>query len=93
MKKIIQKVLEELNKPEPKLDYIRGLLEAISEEEIKPQIFSGIMNNVPDMPPMPRDTMYLNNHLQVPNGVTFPLETTSTGGITILPGDNTHLRQ
>lgn len=32
MKKIIAKVLQELDKPEPKLDYIRGLLEAISEE-------------------------------------------------------------
>lgn len=33
MKKIINKVLEELKSENPKLDYIRGLLEAISEEE------------------------------------------------------------
>ena len=33
MKKIIQKVLQELKSENPKLDYIRGLLEAIAEED------------------------------------------------------------
>lgn len=33
MKKIIIKVLNELKSENPKLDYIRGLLEAIAEEE------------------------------------------------------------
>ncbi len=33
MKKILNKILEEINKPEPRLDYIRGLIEASVEEE------------------------------------------------------------
>ncbi len=30
-RKVLQKVIDELNKPEPKLDYIRGILETIIE--------------------------------------------------------------
>lgn len=41
MKKIINKVLEELKSDKPRLDYIRGLLEAISEEEPVTQAISG----------------------------------------------------
>ncbi len=33
MKKILNKILEEINKPEPRLDYIRGLIEASVEED------------------------------------------------------------
>ena len=33
MKKILQKILEEINKEKPRLDYIRGLIEASIEEE------------------------------------------------------------
>jgi len=33
MKKIIKKVLEELGKEKPDISYIRGLLEAVYEEE------------------------------------------------------------
>ena len=36
MKKILTKILEEINKDTPRLDYIRGLIEAsIEEEEVK----------------------------------------------------------
>lgn len=69
MKKILKKVLDEIQKPEPNLSYIRGLLEAIVEEEsiIKPSlnpIFAtpAVMNTNflspvspdPDMPPLPK---------------------------------------
>lgn len=33
MKKILNKILEEINKSEPRLDYVRGLIEASVEEE------------------------------------------------------------
>jgi len=36
MKKILKKVLDELAKDEPNLSYIRGLLEAVSEDEVIP---------------------------------------------------------
>lgn len=34
--KIIKKALEELNKESPRLDYVRGMLEVIAEEDEKP---------------------------------------------------------
>jgi len=36
MKKILSKILEEINKESPRLDYIRGLIEASLEEEVVP---------------------------------------------------------
>lgn len=70
MKKILKKVLDEIQKPEPNLSYIRGLLEAIVEEEsivLNPLSFSmkdietgaikypGIETTIdPDMPPIPK---------------------------------------
>lgn len=33
MKNILQKCIDELTKPEPKLDYIRGMLEVLVEQE------------------------------------------------------------
>ncbi len=38
MKKILKKVLEELNKDKPNLDYIRGMIEVIAEEEVVPTV-------------------------------------------------------
>ncbi len=34
MKKILSKILDEINKETPRLDYIRGLIEASIEEDI-----------------------------------------------------------
>ena len=39
MKKILSKILDEINKDAPRLDYIRGLIEASIEEEEKPMVF------------------------------------------------------
>ncbi len=33
MKKTLQKILNELNKPDPRLDYIKGMLEVLVDEE------------------------------------------------------------
>ncbi len=41
MKKVLQKVLDELNKPEPRLDYIKGMLEVLIGEEEPTHILSG----------------------------------------------------
>ncbi len=83
MKKIINKVLEELKSENPKLDYIRGLLEAISEdnEERKENgmfPYGKIMQNSPvnDVP------------LPPPVNITPP-----QGGIIKMPQDDTHLIQ
>ena len=39
MKKVLIKIREELEKPEPKLDYIRGMVEVlIGEEEVAPAV-------------------------------------------------------
>lgn len=71
MKKTIKKVLEELNKESPRLDYIRGILEVLVDEEEKTivtpatQVVSSF-SNVPIMAPMdipPLPTAYIK-HIQ-----------------------------
>ena len=47
MKKILTKILEEINKEKPRLDYIRGLIEAsIEEENIPPMSFRDITHPI-----------------------------------------------
>lgn len=36
MKNLLKKCIDELAKPEPKLDYVRGILETLAEQEEKP---------------------------------------------------------
>ncbi|SRR5260221_12527078 len=60
MKKTLQKILDELNKEIPRLDYIRGILEVLIENEEDPQLkyntlpisttnfpIGGLPNNIP----------------------------------------------
>lgn len=54
MKKILNKILDEINKETPRLDYIRGLIEASVEEEEKifipnvniPNNIERVLNNI-----------------------------------------------
>lgn len=61
MKKILKKVLDELAKDEPNLSYIRGLLEAVSDEETQ---YSPISINTP-----PSSSFYrpLNPEIRIDN--------------------------
>lgn len=38
MKNLLKKCIDELAKPEPKLDYVRGILETLAEQEDKPVV-------------------------------------------------------
>lgn len=38
MKNILKKCLEELSKESPKLDYVRGMLEVLIEQDVKPEV-------------------------------------------------------
>lgn len=47
MKRAIKKVLEELNKESPRLDYIRGMLEVLVDEEEYKYVYKSPLNSSP----------------------------------------------
>lgn len=61
MKKTIKKVLEELNRESPRLDYIRGMLEVLIEDEREPGLVVGAISSTPYLPIVP--TIIKNNEI------------------------------
>lgn len=50
MKTILKKCIDELTKPDPKLDYIRGMLEVLVEQEPEKPVVPPVVFNPPALP-------------------------------------------
>lgn len=62
MKNLLKKCIEELAKPEPKLDYVRGILETLAEQEVEKPVVS-----VPPLSFTPAPNVMANPHGIPPN--------------------------